>query len=56
MKPKNKDKTHCPKGHPYSGDNLYVTSEGGRKCKQCKKDAAMKSISGKRSDYQSRTV
>lgn len=28
-------KTHCPKGHPYAGDNLYVTRDGGRKCLVC---------------------
>lgn len=34
-------KTHCPKGHPYSGDNLYVyPPTGGRACKKCSKDAA----------------
>ena len=25
IKPHNKDRTHCPQGHPYSGDNLLVT-------------------------------
>jgi len=28
-------KTHCPQGHPYSGDNLYVGPKGNRKCRQC---------------------
>jgi hypothetical protein len=28
-------KTHCPHGHPYEGDNLYVTKAGGRQCKTC---------------------
>lgn len=28
--------THCPKGHPYSGDNLgIIKSTGFRKCKIC---------------------
>lgn len=26
--------THCPHGHPYSGDNLRST-KGGRRCKEC---------------------
>lgn len=26
--------THCPKGHPYAGDNLLVDA-GKRKCKTC---------------------
>ena len=31
-------KTHCPQGHPYSGDNLYI-APGGRKreCRECKR-------------------
>lgn len=36
-------KTHCPSGHPYSGDNLYVSVDGkNRKCRECKRqrDAA----------------
>jgi len=33
---KNAQKTHCPQGHPYSGDNLYINpSSGGRCCKSC---------------------
>ena len=28
------EKTHCPSGHPYSGDNLYVSRKG-RQCKTC---------------------
>lgn len=31
----NAQKTHCPKGHPYSGDNLYVRGSN-RICKRCK--------------------
>ena len=27
-------KTHCPKGHPYSGENLAI-SNGRRRCKAC---------------------
>lgn len=30
-----RDKTHCPQGHPYSGDNLYVAPKGDRMCKAC---------------------
>lgn len=29
------DRTHCPMGHPYSGDNLHVKPSGARRCKQC---------------------
>ena len=34
-----REKTHCPKGHPYSGDNLYVDPSGGRRCRTCKREA-----------------
>jgi hypothetical protein len=34
---KNSKKTHCPQGHPYAGDNLYVTPAGGRICRACKR-------------------
>lgn len=30
-------KQHCPKGHPYAGDNLYITpTTGGRQCQTCR--------------------
>jgi len=32
----NAKKTHCPKGHPYSGDNLYVEKTGQRRCRTCR--------------------
>jgi len=28
-------KTHCPKGHPYSGSNLFYDADGGRRCRAC---------------------
>lgn len=31
-------RTHCPKGHPYSGSNLRLNKRGGRHCRQCDKD------------------
>ena len=34
---KNKQKTHCPHGHPYAGDNLQIRSCGGRTCRKCSK-------------------
>lgn len=36
----NVGKTHCPQGHPYSGDNLWVGKAGGynnRRCLICKR-------------------
>ncbi|MFE4420475.1 HNH endonuclease signature motif containing protein [Streptomyces sp. NPDC056817] len=35
---KNLGKTHCPQGHPYSGDNLRIGSRGWRYCRACKRD------------------
>ena len=32
-------KTHCPQGHPYSGDNLYVAPRGSRECRTCQREA-----------------
>jgi hypothetical protein len=28
-------KTHCPQGHPYSVENTYYTTIGGRRCRTC---------------------
>jgi len=28
-------RTHCPHGHPYSGDNLFVRPSGARECRTC---------------------
>lgn len=35
---KNARVTHCPQGHPYTGDNLYLAPGGGRKCKTCQRE------------------
>lgn len=35
----NASKTHCPAGHPYSGDNLTFKPNGGRRCRACHKAA-----------------
>jgi hypothetical protein len=32
----NARKTHCLRGHPLTGDNLYTYSDGERSCKTCK--------------------
>jgi hypothetical protein len=32
----NAAKTHCPQGHPLSGDNLYMKPQGWRVCRTCK--------------------
>ena len=33
----NRAKTHCPKGHPYSGSNLYMSGTN-RKCRACRSE------------------
>ena len=30
-----RSKTHCPKNHPYEGDNLIEGSDGRRRCREC---------------------
>ncbi len=32
-----REKTHCPKGHPYSGENLVVHNlKNGKRCRKCR--------------------
>lgn len=38
----NSTKTHCPQGHPYSGDNLYVKPNGYRICRTCSTNSVNK--------------
>lgn len=32
----NRQKTHCPQGHPYFGNNLVINSKGSRECRTCR--------------------
>jgi hypothetical protein len=32
----NKAKTHCLRGHPFSGRNLIITKRGWRQCRKCR--------------------
>lgn len=34
-------KTHCPQGHPYSGENLYLYGKH-RQCRECTKNACLR--------------
>jgi len=37
---RNREKTHCPKGHPLSGNNVYIQKgTGTRSCKICRLEA-----------------
>lgn len=33
-----RNKTHCPQGHPYEGDNLHINKAGGRVCRACSRE------------------
>lgn len=36
-------KTHCPEGHPYAGDNLYVNpTKGIRQCRACGRERSLR--------------
>jgi hypothetical protein len=34
---KNRQKTHCLRGHPFSGENLAIRPNGSRRCRACHK-------------------
>ena len=34
----NARKTHCPQGHEYAGENLYVGPTGNRRCRACDRE------------------
>lgn len=42
--------THCPKGHPLSGENLYVTPSGSRDCRMCIKRRGAESYARKKAN------
>lgn len=35
-----KSRTHCIRNHPLFGDNLYVTPNGRRNCRECRRTAS----------------
>ena len=38
----NSQKTECMRGHPLSGENLYVRPDGARGCKKCRRAASQR--------------
>lgn len=34
---KNASKTHCPQGHEFSKENLYINPAGARCCRECRR-------------------
>lgn len=43
-------KTHCPQGHPYDGENLYVCPQGHRRCRTCAREANRRRRARKRGE------
>lgn len=41
---RNARKTHCIRGHPLTGDNLYVDPRGKRECRICRRRAQTRYI------------
>jgi hypothetical protein len=35
---RNSEKSHCPQGHPYDGDNLRIGPHGWRYCRACRRE------------------
>ncbi len=42
--------THCPRGHPYDGPNLYLHPDGSRKCRACMRISQVAYQARKRAD------
>lgn len=40
----NARKTHCIHGHPFSGDNVAVRSDGGRRCLACQREVEARRV------------
>lgn len=34
------ERTHCPRGHIYAGENLMVEADGFRRCRTCRREQA----------------
>lgn len=41
-------RTHCPHGHPLSGENVYLTKQGWRWCRECGRKRARERMSRRR--------
>lgn len=42
------NKTHCPQGHPYQGDNIKWKKGGGRNCRECSNEANRRYLARKK--------
>ncbi len=45
----NRQKTHCPQGHPYNGENLVI-DRGQRGCRACRKAAKLRCLQRQSTD------
>lgn len=53
----NARKTHCKRGHPYSGSNLYLHKSGrGRSCRTCMADTARRGYLARKATLLSETI
>ncbi len=44
-----RNKTHCPSGHLYSGENLYIRKvDGGRECRTCQRNRRRQATGSRR--------
>jgi hypothetical protein len=48
-------KNHCPAGHPYSGENLYVKG-GARRCRICMTEQRRRRYEQRKAEYESGLV
>jgi hypothetical protein len=37
----NRHKTHCPNGHEFAGENLYIDKDGYRHCRECRRRSSV---------------
>lgn len=50
------NKTHCPAGHPYEGDNLALDADGNRKCRACLRQRSRLASAGQGSELYRRRM
>lgn len=48
---RNERKTHCPNGHSYDAENTYLTPDGSRQCKTCRREHVRQSYEKNRDKY-----
>jgi hypothetical protein len=46
--------TECPQGHPLSGSNLYLSTDGKRACRECRRAAGRRHDAIRRNSHDKR--